>query len=243
MFEIVLLWLALSVVAGIVAGAKGRNGFGYFVLSLLLSPLIGLILAAALPRLNAPAPVVISPPAPDPRRTRPCPECAEPILREARKCKHCGSSVTPEPWIAPPEPEPAPTRGVLSGHSPVLWRSGTKDAIFLAQVHETQGKNADGAPRSALIRELCREGELVELVRRGGNAGSRLAVVASRDGMFGRKRAQVGELDDALGADLLAHLTAGGGITARVHSVERGVNGAAALTLHIRKDPPSGEPR
>ena len=30
------------------------------------------------------------------RRTRRCPECAEDILAAARKCKHCGSSVTPE---------------------------------------------------------------------------------------------------------------------------------------------------
>lgn len=27
--------------------------------------------------------------------TRPCPECAEPIKRAARRCKHCGSNVQP----------------------------------------------------------------------------------------------------------------------------------------------------
>lgn len=28
--------------------------------------------------------------------TRPCPECGEKILKEAKKCKHCGSAVTPK---------------------------------------------------------------------------------------------------------------------------------------------------
>lgn len=30
---------------------------------------------------------------PDPRKTRKCPQCAELILKEAKKCKHCGSLV------------------------------------------------------------------------------------------------------------------------------------------------------
>jgi phosphate/sulfate permease len=37
--------------AGIIASAKGRSGFGYFVLSLLLSPLIGFLLAVGMPSL------------------------------------------------------------------------------------------------------------------------------------------------------------------------------------------------
>jgi len=90
--EYVALWIVFSIVAGIIAGAKGRSGFGYFLLSLILSPLIGLILAAALPRIDQPQAAQA-----DPMLYRRCPECAEPILREAHKCKHCGSAVEPMP--------------------------------------------------------------------------------------------------------------------------------------------------
>ena len=44
--------------------------------------------------------------------TRPCPDCGEPILLVARKCKHCGSAVAPigaEPSGATPLPESRPT--------------------------------------------------------------------------------------------------------------------------------------
>jgi hypothetical protein len=43
--EIFLLWLAFSFMAAYVAANKGRSGFGFFMLSLVLSPLIGFIAA------------------------------------------------------------------------------------------------------------------------------------------------------------------------------------------------------
>ena len=51
-FGIFVLWVGLSAVAGVVANAKGRSGVGYFFLSLVVSPLIGLILACALPAID-----------------------------------------------------------------------------------------------------------------------------------------------------------------------------------------------
>jgi hypothetical protein len=89
--EIVLAWIVFSVIAGVIAGAKGRSGVGYFALSMVLSPLVGVILAAALPRLE---------PATD---GRPCPYCAEPIRRAAVICRHCGRDV---PAPAPTKPDP-----------------------------------------------------------------------------------------------------------------------------------------
>ena len=47
--EIVLGWIVFSIVAGVIANARGRSGFGFFLLSLVLSPLIGILLAACLP--------------------------------------------------------------------------------------------------------------------------------------------------------------------------------------------------
>jgi hypothetical protein len=39
--EVIILSLVFSVVVGAVASSKGRSGFGFFLLSALLSPLVG----------------------------------------------------------------------------------------------------------------------------------------------------------------------------------------------------------
>lgn len=83
-------WLMFSVVAGAIAGSKGRSGFGYFLLSLLLSPVVGVLLAIGLPGIK-PAPAIMA----SDNRVK-CPECRELVLADARKCKHCGSALTPE---------------------------------------------------------------------------------------------------------------------------------------------------
>ncbi|MEY2688775.1 MAG: hypothetical protein RL375_2973 [Pseudomonadota bacterium] len=41
--EIVIVWLLFAAGVGALASARGRNFFGYFALSVLLSPLLGLI--------------------------------------------------------------------------------------------------------------------------------------------------------------------------------------------------------
>lgn len=86
-------WLIFSIVAGIIAGARGRSGFGYFLLSIVLTPLIGIILAAALPNLN----VTKDPDAPTSETHVRCPDCRELVRIDATKCKHCGVALTPQP--------------------------------------------------------------------------------------------------------------------------------------------------
>ncbi len=45
--EILLLWFAFSVAAGIfAANYRNRSGFGWFLLSLVISPLLGFVFAA-----------------------------------------------------------------------------------------------------------------------------------------------------------------------------------------------------
>lgn len=121
-------WLALAIGAGAVASSKGRSGVGYFVLGLFL-PLIGLLIAIGMAPLQKP--VVQRPDdgilchacgkprrrdalhcphcytrQPDPHAgQKKCPACAEWILADARKCKHCGEIQTvTEPAVEPKYP-------------------------------------------------------------------------------------------------------------------------------------------
>jgi len=45
----IVIYIALSVGVGLVAGARGHSAGAYFALSLILSPLIGIIAACAVP--------------------------------------------------------------------------------------------------------------------------------------------------------------------------------------------------
>ena len=83
-----IFWLIFCVIVGVIADSRGRFGFGWFLLSILITPLLALILVALLPNLRTA--VAGNETA---AQTRPCPFCAEPIRFEAIKCKHCGSTV------------------------------------------------------------------------------------------------------------------------------------------------------
>lgn len=83
-------WFLLAVVIGIGADGRGRSGFGWFLLSLLLSPLVGFVLLVLLPPLNKQQST-----APSPQTHVKCPDCAELVLAEARVCKHCGARLIP----------------------------------------------------------------------------------------------------------------------------------------------------
>lgn len=85
--EIVIGWLILAVVVGIIAANRGRSGFGWFLISLAFSPLVGGILVLALGSPKAD-------PASDDEHKK-CPACAEWVKREAVKCKHCGEQLLP----------------------------------------------------------------------------------------------------------------------------------------------------
>lgn len=50
---IVIVWLLLSVAVGLLADSRGRSGFGFFLLSAVFSPLLGLIVVLVMSDLNA----------------------------------------------------------------------------------------------------------------------------------------------------------------------------------------------
>lgn len=88
--DIFLFWFLFSIAVGILASNRGRSGFGWFLISLLISPLLGLIFVLVLKNLkNFPDGV-------SPESHLRCPDCRELVRKDARKCKHCGCSLIPQ---------------------------------------------------------------------------------------------------------------------------------------------------
>jgi hypothetical protein len=85
-FLIIVMWLVLAGAAAAYASNKGRSGAGIFFLSLLLSPLVGFLVALAMePNLQAVA---------EKKGMRKCPECAQFIQADARTCPFCKKTLT-----------------------------------------------------------------------------------------------------------------------------------------------------
>ena len=90
-------YLLLAVAVGVLASSRGRNGLGWFLLSLLITPLLGFIFCLVSRNLAA---VAQSSSEPSEATHRKCPKCAEFIKPEAVVCKHCGSEVSADPGFA-----------------------------------------------------------------------------------------------------------------------------------------------
>ena len=85
--EWILLWVVMAFVVAIVAGSKGRNGFGWFIYGFLIWP-VALVHAICISttlehaRYKAAADGLVA-----------CPHCAEMIRREAKVCRFCNRDV------------------------------------------------------------------------------------------------------------------------------------------------------
>src|SRR5260370_31262786 len=72
----VILWLGLAIATGAAASSRGRSGIGWFLLAVIISPLIALILLMAFqPRHVGPS--------------KKCKFCRSEIDRDAMVCPHC----------------------------------------------------------------------------------------------------------------------------------------------------------
>lgn len=86
-------WFVFAIAVGVFASNRGRSGIGWFLLSLVISPLLGLIFVAVMKNLAAEKASANATPGPSSHVK--CPACAEWVLPEAKICKHCRSPLTP----------------------------------------------------------------------------------------------------------------------------------------------------
>ncbi|UJD90118.1 zinc ribbon domain-containing protein [Rahnella aquatilis] len=88
--ELLIIAAVLGLIPAFIAQSKGRS-FGAWWLYGFLLFIVAIIHVLIIPSLHNPS-VKSS-------ELRECPFCAEPIKRQASKCKHCGSEVSPLPSL------------------------------------------------------------------------------------------------------------------------------------------------
>lgn len=115
-FVAIVFWLGLCAAVGVYASKKGRSGPGFFALAFLLSPIIGGVIALAVKADQAEL---------DRRALREgmrkCPQCAELVRVDARKCRYCGSDLQPQQAPQHTGGAPALTRAQDRAQDIKIW--------------------------------------------------------------------------------------------------------------------------
>lgn len=92
---LLFLSVLLSIFIGLLASSRGRSGFGWFILSLVISPIITLILILLMDDLSELKSSRYLDDIPNPDTHIRCPDCRELVRNEAKKCRFCGVSLIP----------------------------------------------------------------------------------------------------------------------------------------------------
>ena len=118
---LLISWLVFSALVAMLAGSQQRSFAEWFVISLLVSPILAFLGLLVLPNPKKEKAVLAD------RLARiSCPFCSEQILRTAKICPHCRSDLvgTPKlpapvkPMSEPDQARPAPPSKPATGSSP-----------------------------------------------------------------------------------------------------------------------------
>lgn len=131
-----LAWVLCGIIGAIVADQKGRSAAGWAVLCFLLGPL-GVVLALVASRDET----ALEEQALERGDSRKCPQCAEIVKAEARKCRYCGNDL-PRLDRSRPDPSIAGTcflcGTALRKPLPVCPRCGRKDPLMRPALNTEQ---------------------------------------------------------------------------------------------------------
>ncbi len=94
MFELLFFCLLTGVASAVIAGAKNRSAFGYFLVGFFLN-VIGVLIAIGVPSLK---PVVVAGQR-DPNDLLLCWKCNRPRRADSIACPHCGAGQKPPPPV------------------------------------------------------------------------------------------------------------------------------------------------
>lgn len=96
---IVIFWIMCGVAASMIFKSKGRDTTAGFLLGAIFGP-FGILFALFSPKndLNMERQAIVS------GSSRKCPDCAELVKAEAKKCRFCGAELQPVIYVAPRVP-------------------------------------------------------------------------------------------------------------------------------------------
>ncbi len=164
-----VIWVIFSCVAGAIAKKKGNSVGLAILISILLSPLIGIIVALV----QKPNEAAIEKERLQTGASKKCPFCAELIKKEARVCRYCGRDINQQSEMS----------GVTEEQIEELWRKSGIGNVTDSQTRSSsqretqfyilQGSDITGPFERERLLELRKSGTISDddLVRREGVEG------------------------------------------------------------------------